>query len=601
MPSKVKSGESQRLFKSHPEKIPENQRIIQEFRKEHASDLSALIRLPFDQKKERELFEPWANRVITTLKLYESKEWVLHIQEFGRKWLTFLEQQSNQSSRILYKNLLRESYKKVEDFADRVDRKYSGRKTGAKDEPPVDLHELESWIDEYQLYHTEYLRDSEDKQIWQFIQSDSLWKNRLASSSVHSNLKEGMENSPEIARNMQENIQQERQTAEEINEFAENTSAIAMQQLAAMQATIHQLDEQRSTRIVTDQTIKIGSTQVCKVCAEFWDFYQKIPLGKTPLPDLYFGGSQTEQKIHLLIDSIQQVYLDRIYPVNYPAPVISWRFQEHPTKLIFVADTHGSFLDTQKIIHHFLNERNKAKEQNINIRIIFIGDFIDRNALDIHNLLYILAFNLQFPENVLLLRGNHEEITINSNYGFGRNLTEHHFSSTLFAAFNNFFKDLPLMAYLRCPQGNICLLHGGIPLLPGETPAEFEVPDIFQYQYTNRRIVIDEFDPVTTQILWNDPMEDFEQNDSPYYPNHRGIGYIFGKEVFDEFCAKNNLVMVFRGHQVFQDGFRSFFKGGFNSFFSATEYGRVKIKASCIEMESTDIFNYKVREIRKDL
>ena len=39
-------------------------------------------------------------------------------------------------------------------------------------------------------------------------------------------------------------------------------------------------------------------------------------------------------------------------------------------------------------------------------------------------MLYIIAFNLKYPNNVLLLRGNHEEVTVNANYGFGKNVMD---------------------------------------------------------------------------------------------------------------------------------------------------------------------------------
>ncbi len=56
-------------------------------------------------------------------------------------------------------------------------------------------------------------------------------------------------------------------------------------------------------------------------------------------------------------------------------------------------------------------------------------------------------------------------------------------------------------------------------------------------------------DSITQQILWNDPILDYNpQTNQKFYINRRGIGYTFGKEVFDEFCQKNNVQLVFRGY-----------------------------------------------------
>ena len=78
------------------------------------------------------------------------------------------------------------------------------------------------------------------------------------------------------------------------------------------------------------------------------------------------------------------------------------------------------------------------------------------------------------------------------------------------------------------------------------------------------------------------------------------MGYKFGKEVFSAFCQKNNLHLIFRGHQVFQDGICKFFNDRFISFFSAHEYGKSKIKAKYIELNASNIHNYQVHDIQMD-
>ena len=73
------------------------------------------------------------------------------------------------------------------------------------------------------------------------------------------------------------------------------------------------------------------------------------------------------------------------------------------------------------------------------------------------------------------------------------------------------------------------------------------------------------------------------------------------KKSLMKFCQKNNVQLVFRGNQVFPEGIRKFFDTSFISFFSATDYVTTKIQARYIEMNSDDIYNYNVYEIRKDL
>jgi hypothetical protein len=75
----------------------------------------------------------------------------------------------------------------------------------------------------------------------------------------------------------------------------------------------------------------------------------------------------------------------------------------------------------------------------------------------------------------------------------------------------------------------------------------------------------------------------------------------FGKELFDDFCEKNNLHLVFRGHQVFEEGIKRFFNDSFISFFSASDYVKKKIRARYIEIDTDDIYSFKVYVIQEHL
>jgi hypothetical protein len=393
----------------------------------------------------------------------------------------------------------------------------------------------------------------------------------------------------------------------EDNEFSDKTRIIGKQLSEDIKPAIVQIEEEQTRRNLEGQTVRIGKTLISTIVDEFWKYYQQFTSAKLPKPDEYLGGKdEAELKIMVLLGLLQDHYIERVYPRSTRFPIVHYRYfgsktrEQKKGKFFFVADTHGSFKDTLKMIHHFTKEIEKGIKENYEVKIVFIGDFVDRHELDIHNTLYIAAFNLKYPNNVLMLRGNHEEVSINANYGFGKNVMDH-FSKMLFAQFNNVFKDLPLICIFHCFEGNICCLHGGIPLIVDPETRKYSVPDLNTWEFNNRKIFVDDMDEITQQILWNDPITDYDpQSSEPYYPNRRGLGYIFGQPVFDEFCQKNNIHLVFRGHQVFTEGIRKFFNG-FVSFFSATDYVKSKIRARCIEMNSDDVYGYKVIEIQKDL
>ncbi len=74
------------------------------------------------------------------------------------------------------------------------------------------------------------------------------------------------------------------------------------------------------------------------------------------------------------------------------------------TEIIFAGDTHGDFETTKRIAARFL-------EVSDDCILVFLGDYIDRAPEPdwaIYNLLYLLALKCVFPQNVFLLKGNHE-------------------------------------------------------------------------------------------------------------------------------------------------------------------------------------------------
>lgn len=49
---------------------------------------------------------------------------------------------------------------------------------------------------------------------------------------------------------------------------------------------------------------------------------------------------------------------------------------------------------------------------------LFMGDFVDRGINSLEVICLLLALKLQYPNQIQMIRGNHEDININSLYGF---------------------------------------------------------------------------------------------------------------------------------------------------------------------------------------
>ncbi|WP_457556617.1 metallophosphoesterase family protein [Candidatus Harpocratesius sp.] len=391
---------------------------------------------------------------------------------------------------------------------------------------------------------------------------------------------------------------------QEENEYNERTHKIGQKYHTSLQSTFMSIEKTQTQMIMEGRTQRIGETEEQSIIDEFWDYYRQFSSENPPHEAEYYGDDASELKMTILIRQFQDFYLEKIYPLSFPVPIIQKSYKstkntrKRPAKFFIVGDTHGSFADVAKLINFFVPAIEKGKQLGYDVKIIIIGDIVDRGKWDLHNLLYLMTFNLKYPTNVLILRGNHEEMSISANYGFGRRVMKY-FSEILFASFCHMFKDLPLISIFHCENGSFLCLHGGIPITIDPKTGDYDVPLLNIYNFNNRQVWIDEMDPVSQQILWNDPIINYVPGVSEqFFDNRRGIGYTFGEEIFRTFCVKNHIDLVFRGHQVFSEGFHRDFDDKFITVFSASNYVNKNIQARFVELNSTDIFNFAIHLIQ---
>jgi len=147
--------------------------------------------------------------------------------------------------------------------------------------------------------------------------------------------------------------------------------------------------------------------------------------------------------------------------------------------------------------------------------------------------------------------------------------------SYLIQSFELLFRWLPLSVLV---SEKILCVHGGIGQIEtiGEIAAierPFDVMcDLEQDMDEQQHQVVD--------LLWSDPAE--KDSDCGFKPNKRGVSCVFGSDIVRNFCARNNIDLIIRGHQVVADGFEYFAGGHLITLFSATNYCNVMDNAGAI-------------------
>ncbi|PWA90630.1 serine/threonine protein phosphatase, BSU1 [Artemisia annua] len=196
------------------------------------------------------------------------------------------------------------------------------------------------------------------------------------------------------------------------------------------------------------------------------------------------------------------------------------------------------------------------------IDYLFLGDYVDRGQHSLETITLLLALKIQYPENVHLIRGNHEAADINALFGFRLECIERMGENDgiwAWTRFNQLFNHLPLAALI---EKKIICMHGGI----GRS-----IHLVEQIEKIERPITMDAGSLVLMDLLWSDPTE----NDSVegLRPNARGPGLVtFGPDRVSDFCKKNKLQLIIRAHECVMDGFERFAQGQLITLFSATNY-----------------------------
>jgi protein phosphatase len=206
---------------------------------------------------------------------------------------------------------------------------------------------------------------------------------------------------------------------------------------------------------------------------------------------------------------------------------------------VVVGDLHG---DLESL--RFILEKSKIQnrmEHSKDSMLIFLGDYGDRGPHSPELFYAVLSLKLAFPQQVILLRGNHEGPTdlLASPHDLPQQLQVK-------------FKEKWVVAYAKLRELFACLynevyveerylmVHGGLP------------PKIRDLQEIAQADTLHPQESFLEDLLWSDPDEAVTGT----YPSPRGAGNLFGKAITQEVLKKLNVQLLIRGHEPCPEGFK---------------------------------------------
>jgi protein phosphatase len=218
---------------------------------------------------------------------------------------------------------------------------------------------------------------------------------------------------------------------------------------------------------------------------------------------------------------------------------------------LVIGDLHGDLTSLKTIFDksNFIEKMEASK----NATTVFLGDYGDRGGKSPELYYAVLCLLLTFPNQILLLRGNHEgpgdlmasphDLPVQLQRKFREKWVG------IYQRLRELFSYLYNAVYV---EERYLMVHGG---LPSKIRNLQEIANA------------DKLHPEKTfleEVLWNDPDEQVRGT----FASFRGAGFIFGKDVTREVLTKLNVRILIRGHEPASNGFKINHEGKILTLFS---------------------------------
>lgn len=242
----------------------------------------------------------------------------------------------------------------------------------------------------------------------------------------------------------------------------------------------------------------------------------------------------------------------------------------HTGELIVIGDLHGDLDSLTRTLEEsrFLEKIKKTRD----LWLVFLGDYGDRGAQSPEVYYVVLTLKETYPENVVLLRGNHEgpdDLRVSPHD------LEHHLENKFgnngllaYTALRRLFDQLYTAVLI---EDHAVLVHGGV---PSQAKTIADIGYAHQTHPKNR---------ILEEILWNDPHPNLKGTIS----SPRGLGKLFGADVTRKFLRLLNVNSVIRSHQFCENGYKRFHQGTVLTIFSTKSFPYRNKFAAYLEFEFT--------------
>ena len=129
----------------------------------------------------------------------------------------------------------------------------------------------------------------------------------------------------------------------------------------------------------------------------------------------------------------------------------------------FHGDIHSLVQELQDLEHKGFLEKGSFKLKNKKIKLIYLGDYVDRGIYGSEVIYTLLRLRLANPDQVIMVRGNHEDPRISNRYGFKDELIDTFGEDEeKYNQIYRLYNFLPIALYVGSNNNYLQCCHGGL-------------------------------------------------------------------------------------------------------------------------------------------
>ncbi|CAL8095438.1 unnamed protein product [Calicophoron daubneyi] len=228
---------------------------------------------------------------------------------------------------------------------------------------------------------------------------------------------------------------------------------------------------------------------------------------------------------------------EKVEPVLARDPVcINLNLDE---SLCIIGDLYGNFANLVRIFNK-LGHPSKS-------RYLFLGNYINRQNRSVELIILLFAYKLKYPENIFMLRGNHECQYVSYYYGFLQECRSI-YRQRVWRAIMRAFNWLPAAAIIE--DVIFCVHSGLIKDIPYKTVRNKEKLRAYISLQIDRPVAI-AANSTLAQLTWSEPVVDTKG----WRDNPAGIGWLYGEDEIHEFCRMYNFQQIIRSNESAENGY----------------------------------------------